>query len=171
MQRPTSTEYKPFAATYINLVPDKNFLDTLNQSTKDTIAFFNSIPAAKQEYRYAEGKWTIKEVLMHITDTERVMSYRALTGIRGDSKSIMCDMDQDLYVAGADVTDRTISDILEEFAAIRLSTIKLFQHVNVEQSLREVRMNDGTIFTVRALGYIIIGHALHHTNITKERYL
>lgn len=171
MLRPCSNEYKPFAATYVNLVPDGHFMDLLNQNTEEAIAFFNSIPATKQDYSYAAGKWTIKEVLMHIADTERVMSHRALTGIRNDTKAIMCDMDQDLYVNGTDVSGRTISDILEEFTAIRTSTIKLFQHVNEEQSLREVHMNDGTIFTVRAFGYIIIGHVIHHINITKERYL
>ncbi|MCB0696964.1 MAG: DinB family protein [Chitinophagaceae bacterium] len=171
MQRPDSNEYKPFAERYIQLVPEGNFMELYRQNTNDAIAFFSNLPANKHEYRYAEGKWTLKEMLMHIADTERVMNYRALTGIRGDRAAIMYDMDQDLYAAGADVSGRTWDDILEEFAAVRTTGLKLFGHITSEQSRAVIHMIDGGTFTVRALGYINIGHMMHHMNIINERYL
>src|SRR5690606_29008489 len=119
MQRPEQNEYKPFAARYISLVPAGDFIDIYRQNTEDVLAFFNSLPTAKHEYSYATGKWNLKEVLMHLADTERVMNYRALTGIRGDHRAVLYDMDQDLYANGADVSGRTMGDIIEEFVAVR----------------------------------------------------
>jgi len=171
MQRPEPNEHKPYVARYISLVPEGNFIDVLKQNTNDSIDFFTNIPTDKEDHRYADGKWSIKEVLIHIADTERVMYYRALTGIRGDNKAIMYDMDQDLYTGNADVSGRTLTDILEEFSAIRTTGIKLFENITEEQSQAIIQLKDGGIFSVRAIGYMNIGHILHHINVIKERYL
>ncbi len=171
MQRPQLNEHKAYVERYVNLVPEGDYIEVLKQNTNNSTEFFNNIPANKEDYRYADGKWSIKQVLLHITDTERVMYYRALTGIRGDSKAVMYDMDQDLYTDNADVTGRTLADLTEEFITVRNSGIKLFENVSEEQSKAIIHLNDGGVFSVRALGYMVIGHMLHHINIIKERYL
>ena len=124
MQRPEPNEHKPYVARYISLVPEGNFIDVLKQNTNDSIDFFTNIPTDKEDHRYADGKWSIKEVLIHIADTERVMYYRALTGIRGDNKAIMYDMDQDLYF-GYSAGDRN-SERLPPYTALDLRWSKRF---------------------------------------------
>lgn len=171
MQRPAITEHKPYAKTYIDLVPEGQYIASLQNNTAEVLSFYNAIPEEKHNHAYADGKWTIKEVLMHIIDTERVMTYRALTGIRGDNKAQLSDMDQNIYAADLNLSNRTMQDILEEFSAVRMASLKLFQNTTEEQSKREVRLVDGGMFTVRAFGYLIIGHAIHHNNIIMERYL
>lgn len=108
---------------------------------------------------------------MHIMDTERGMSYRAFVGARGDKHTRLYTMEEDLYAANADVSGRTMYDLLEEFSAIRTATEKLFANMTDAQSIDAATMEDGTHVTPRALGYIIVGHLLHHINVIKERYL
>lgn len=171
MQHPAINEYKAFAQKYIDLVPNGDYPVLLQQNTSDTISFFNNIPEEKHSYAYAQGKWTVKDVLLHIIDTERVMTYRTLTGIRGDKNALHSDMNQDTYASGANTTIRTLPDLLEEFQAVRTASQKLFDNIDNTIGSREVHLADGGMFTVRALGYIIIGHAAHHQNILSERYL
>lgn len=170
MQRPTPNEYNPYFQRYIDLVDDGNFMEMLRQNTDNTISYFAEIPADKHEYRYEEGKWTPKEVLMHIIDTERVFNYRALVAARGDSETPLHKMEPDLYAKNAVVTHRTMQSLIMEFNAVRAATEVLYEHMTNEQSER-IGNNIAFPITPRALGHIIIGHIHHHVNILNERYL
>lgn len=170
MQRPDATEYFPYFETYVSIVPDGNFLDTLRQNGADVIQLFGELPADKHNYAYAEGKWSVKEVLMHITDVERVMSYRALVAARGDSETMLCSMDDKLYLKNSNAAAREMKSLIEEFAAVRNATLKFFETVTEEQSRLTANVNSHPT-SARALGYIIAGHAMHHTRVVQERYL
>ena len=170
MNRPNTSEYHPFYSGYIQLVSEGNFLQLLKENTLQVRSFFNSIRSDKQDHKYQPGKWTIKQILMHMADTERVMSYRALTVSRGDTHANLPNMDENLFAVHANVSGRTIEDLLNEFLVIREATTLLFGYMNDSQSTFSGNVLGHTI-TPRALGYIIIGHAQHHMNIIKQRYL
>jgi uncharacterized damage-inducible protein DinB len=170
MQKPVAEEHNPYFTRYISLVPDGNYIQLLKANTIDIIDFFRGIPKEKHNYRYAEGKWSIKDILMHITDTERVMMYRALVAARGDNSSILCNMEEDLYAANVNVTNRTLKSILSEFTSLRTSTELFFENLGDEASKLRAKTETHPI-TARAVGYILIGHPMHHMNVIKERYL
>jgi len=170
MKPPLSSEYHPFYSGYIQLVHEGNFLQLLKENSLEVNAFFSSLRKEKHEFRYAPGKWTVKRILMHVIDTERVMSYRALTIARGDVHAQLPSMDENLFAANAAVTGRTIEDLLTEFGVVRESTSLLFGYMTDAQS-GNVGQVLGHAVTPRALGYVIIGHAQHHINVVKQKYL
>lgn len=170
MQRPEPEEHNPYFSRYISLVPEGDYLKLLRSSTEEIIDFFKKIPEGKHNYRYAEGKWSIKDILMHITDTERVMVYRALVAARGDSSTILCNMEEDLYAANVNVTNRTLDSILSEFSSLRTSTELFFENLDEEASKFRAKTETHPI-TARTVGYILIGHPKHHMEVIKERYL
>lgn len=170
MKRPETKEYNPYFSRYISLVPDGDYLQLLKQNTQNILKFFKDIPSDKHDYRYAEGKWSVKDILMHITDTERVMMYRALVAARGDSKTILYNMDEDNYTANAGAGKRTLGNIIEEFRSLRNATELFFENLSEEASC--LRANTQTYpITARTVGYILIGHPIHHIEVIKERYL
>ena len=170
MNRPSANEYNPYFEGYISLVEPGNFHELLVSNHRTVIDFFKSIPPHKHDYAYAPGKWTIKQVVLHITDTERVMQYRALTVARGDIESNLPAMDENRFASEADVTGRNMSDLLDEFSIVREAGKLLFSRINERQSAYLGKAN-GFPITPRALGYIILGHPLHHLNVIRERYL
>jgi DinB family protein len=170
MTRPQPSEYHPFYNGYIQQVPEGNFLQLLKENSLEVKSFFNSIRKDKHDYRYQPGKWTVKQMLMHMSDTERVMSYRALTVARGDLKSNLPNMDENLFALHANVVGRTMEDILNEYMTVREATTLLFGYMNDEQTMYKGNVL-GHVITPRALGYIIIGHAQHHMKVVRERYL
>ena len=170
MQKPLANEYNPYFQGYINLSGEGDFKELFEKNTANTVYYFSHIPAEKHDYRYEAGKWTIKEVLMHIIDTERVFAYRALVAARGDSETPLHKMDPDLYVKGVEVSGRSLDSLVKEFAAVRGATEVLFENMTDEQSAR-VGNNIAFPITPRALGYIMMGHIQHHINIINERYL
>lgn len=170
MTKPQPSEYNSYFGRYIQLVPEGNFLQLLSDNLQLVKSFFSSIKKDKQDYRYQPDKWTIKQILLHIIDTERVMSYRALTISRGDAQVVFPSMDENLFAENAIVGNRSMENLLEEFSAVRRASNFLFENMSDEQSLYT-----GTVMkektTARALGYIIVGHAMHHIDVIKERYL
>lgn len=169
MQRPSTDEYATSYQKYFDLVPEGDYLSLLRQNLLSTINRFENIPTEKLDYRYAEGKWTIKEVFMHIIDTERVFSYRALVAARGDATTPHYRMDEELYARNVDVSDRTLQSLISEFKAVRAATEQLFEHLSDTQS--KLRCNIVTHqMTTRAIGYFLIGHVQHHLSIIEERY-
>lgn len=170
MQKPDSKEHRPYFANYLNLVPDGDFFQLYDQNTDEVARFFSSIDKSKHEYRYAENKWTPKEVLLHVCDTDRIFSYRAFVCIRGDSNTILMPFDENVYAANADVSNRSMDSIVDEFRIIRQGLRILLENASEEQR-KFLGNNDGFKISARALGYITIGHAIHHMNIIKERYL
>lgn len=169
MQKPTSTEYNPAYQKYFDLVPGGDYLELLQQNGDATAQFFASIPSDKHDYRYAEGKWTIKEVFMHIVDTERVFAYRALAAARGDETPVY-RMDEELYTRNVNVTKRTMADLVSEFKTVRKGSEYLFENVSDEASLRSCKIVTHPM-SVRAIGYFLIGHVQHHVGIVRHRYL
>ena len=171
MQRPFPGDYNPYFEKYINLVADAGGAALLLQQNKDGIvAFFNAIGANQHDFAYAPGKWTIKNVLMHLIDTERVMAYRMLAAARGDKATVLPPMDEDLYAANVDAGFRSMDSLLVEFSVVREATILLVAHLSEEQ-LKSVGNVAGHPITPLALVYIIAGHGLHHVSVIRERYL
>jgi uncharacterized damage-inducible protein DinB len=170
IEKPKEDEYAPYTIMYIGLLPDDGLvLKYLEDNLKATSDFILSLPEEKLTYRYAEGKWTIKEILAHIVDDERIYAYRALRFARND-KTELPGFEQDDYAIYSGANDRDIKDILEEFATVRHATISLFEGFDREALLR-AGVADGKVMSVRAAAFHIAGHELHHINIIKERYL
>jgi uncharacterized damage-inducible protein DinB len=167
--RPSASEYAPFYGTYVRKVEEENPLSALENSFQEAKDFLSTLPAEKAEYRYAEGKWSVKEVLQHIVDTERIMAYRALAIARND-KTPLPGFDENNYVENLDIDHRSLADIIAEFLELRISTLSLFGSFTREVLLRQGTMS-GNPASVRALGFIITGHQLHHFQVLKERYL
>jgi uncharacterized damage-inducible protein DinB len=170
MQRPHPNEYATHYQPYIDLVENGDFFELIALNKKDVTTFFKNIPQEKYDYRYAANKWTIKQVILHIIDTERVFSYRALTCARGD-KSPLPFMDENKYAENAIFPNRTMKSLIREFEIVRESSILLFENITEEQSKLIGTIGGKYDITARALGYLIMGHAIHHINIIKERYL
>jgi len=165
--RPQSGEYDPYYGRYITLVNSDDIVTLLDSQASDTIALLNSHPA-KAEYHYAPGKWTVKEMLGHLNDTERIMTYRALRISRGD-KTPLAGFEQDDYVRGGNFSQRALDDLVAEFGNVRKATVSFFRHLDAEAATRRGTANNVEI-TPRALAFIIAGHELHHRKILQEKY-
>jgi uncharacterized damage-inducible protein DinB len=155
--------------SYIDRVRDKEPLKVLEDQMNSTQDLFTSISDEKGNFAYAEGKWTIKELIGHLIDSERVFGYRALRFARGD-KTELPGFEQDDYVAAADFSKRSLSDLAEEFYLVRKSNLLLFKSFSEEELSRTGIANDGEV-SVEALLHIIAGHENHHINVIKEKYL
>lgn len=167
-QRPQADEFPVYYKGYIDTVADDVLLELENQ-IESLPKFLSAISEEKASFAYAEGKWTIKEVLGHMLDTERIMSYRALCFARQDATALP-GFDENDYVKHAHFNDRTLQSLLDEFVVLRKSTMYLLKSFNQEELNRSGISNDKPI-TVRALIFILAGHVNHHQHILKERYL
>ena len=170
MKFPKEGEYASFYRGYIEKAGQGDFFELLDKKKKKTIDSFKNIPIDLHNYSYAEGKWTIKELLIHLVDCERVFVYRALTGARGDNYSVLPSFDEDLFLENANVINRPLEDILAEFTHTRISNRLFFKSLNEEATSRSANTN-GVPMSTRAFGFIIIGHSNHHLSVLKERYL
>lgn len=163
-------EYSQFYANYVALVSDEySLLEELEISVHRLVKFVREIPMDKFDYRYAEGKWTIKDILQHLVDAERVFAYRALCFARND-KTELPGFEEDDYVIEANANKRSIQDLLTELLIVRQSSLALFKSFNDEQLMR-IGTASNNPMSVRALGFIIIGHQNHHQRVFEERYL
>jgi uncharacterized damage-inducible protein DinB len=170
IEKPNEGEYAPYAIQYIGLLPDDGLvLEHLKDNLKITRDFLLSLPEERLTYRYAEGKWTIKEILLHITDDERIYSYRALRFARKDPTELP-GFEQDEYALHSGANERTIHDLVEELATVREATISLYSGLDVA-ALARGGVASGNYMSVRAIAYHIAGHELRHLNIIRERYL
>jgi uncharacterized damage-inducible protein DinB len=162
-------EYSNFNATYIKAAANVELIEELEICLHEFIRFVQNIPMDKFDYRYAEGKWTIKDIIQHVIDTERIFAYRALRISRNDTTPLPGFEEND-YVENTKANKRGIQDLLAEFSAVRYATLFLFKSFSEEQ-LKRMGTASGTAISVRAIGFIIIGHQKHHQNIFQERYL
>ena len=170
IDKPKDSEYPAYAHVYIDLLPhDGLILKHLHDNFVSIRDFITAIPEARLLHRYAEGKWTIKEILSHLVDDERIYAYRALRFARNDFTQLP-GFDQDQYARYSGANQRAVEDILDEFALVRQSTIALFNSLD-DDALMRGGVADGNRVTVRALAYHIAGHELRHRNVIKERYL
>jgi uncharacterized damage-inducible protein DinB len=163
------TEYAPSYAAYIKLLEDVNLIEELEISLHEFIKFVQNIPMDKFDYRYAEGKWTIKEIIQHLIDTERIFSYRAMRISRND-KTPLPGFEEDDYVINTNANGRNLQELLTEMALVRQSTIALFKSFSEEQ-LKRMGIASNNPVSVRAIGFSTIGHQKHHQKIFQERYL
>ncbi len=170
IQKPKDGEFPPYAAMYISLLPDDGLvLKHSRENFKSVKEFIFSLPKEKLSYRYAKDKWTIREILVHIMDDERIFAYRALRFARND-KTELPGFEQDDYVPYSKANDRSLKDIFEEYETIRKATLSLFNSFNEEDFLRSGVANGHSV-SVRALAYHLAGHEVHHMKIIKERYV
>ena len=162
-------EYSEFVATYIKALDDAILLEELEISLHDFIKFVQNIPMDKFDYRYADGKWTIKDIIQHIIDAERIFGYRALRISRND-KTPLAGFEENEYVESATANSRSIQELLTEFSAVRHSNLLLFKSFSEEQ-LKRLGIASNHTISVRALGFLMIGHQKHHQRVFAERYL
>tara|TARA_R110000868_G_scaffold82057_2_gene231908 strand:- start:879 stop:1394 length:516 start_codon:yes stop_codon:yes gene_type:complete len=163
------TEYAPFYAGYIKVLEDVNLMEELEICLHDFIKFVQNIPMDKFDYRYAEGKWTIKEIIQHLIDAERVFSYRAMRISRND-KTPLPGFEENDYVDNTNANERNLQGLLTEMAVVRQATLALFKSFSEEQ-LARVGVASNSPVSVRAIGFILIGHQKHHQKVYQERYL
>lgn len=166
--RPEASEYPAFYAGYIASVPSENLLDVLQRSGEDISTTLGTIPEERGGYQYAEGKWSIRTLLGHVIDAERIFAYRALRLARSDSTPLP-GFDEGEFAKAAESDSRTIASLAEEFMHLRASTVRLFASFPEAAWTRSGTVNKGQV-SVRALGYITAGHAMHHLRILRERY-
>jgi hypothetical protein len=167
--RPTSGEYAEYYDRYISLVPEGDIVATLERQLDSTIALLSGIDESQANKRYEPGKWSIKELVGHLIDSERIFAYRALRFARND-QTPLSGFEQDDYVRDAVFDDRTLADLTDEFEHVRKANISLFGSLSDEAYSRRGPANEVEI-SVRALAYIIAGHEAHHMHVLKTRYL
>lgn len=169
MNRPERTEYDPYYERYVSLVENDEILDTLGTQSIKLNALLSGMPEERGEFRYADGKWSIKELLGHLIDGERMFAYRLFRISRGDQTPIE-GFEQDGYIENAHSDERSFSDLLDEFSLLRRANMLFFNNLTPEAWDRVGTANNVKI-SVRALVYIMAGHIEHHLAILKERYL
>ena len=169
LTRPAADEYNPYYARYISKVPEGDITQTLTSQLMSTLEFLETIPESKGDHLYAPGKWTVKEVLLHVIDAERIFAYRALRIARGDATPL-ASFEQDDYVPMSRAGERTVRDLAEELGHVRRASIALFEHLDEEAMARRGTASNAPV-TPRALAYIIAGHEVHHVAILREKYL
>lgn len=168
-RRPEVGEYDPFYQAYIDRVPDGSIMEALEEQRYEIMGLLGSLDNATADFRYEDGKWSVKEVLGHLVDTERIFTTRALCFARGESISLP-GFEQDEYVSRGEFERRSLASLSEEFDAVRVSTERLFDGLCESQWGRSGIANDARM-SVRAVAYIIVGHAAHHLSVLRGRYL
>lgn len=167
--RPTTEEAAPYYFTYINQVERENPLEEMERQADEVLPFLAAISEEKSLHRYAPGKWSIRQVLNHVTDTERAFAFRALWFARGFDEPLP-SYDQNIAAAGAQADGVAWSAHVDEFCRVRLATVSLFRNLPADAWKRTGVASDN-VFTVRALAYIMPGHVTHHVRVLRERYL
>jgi uncharacterized damage-inducible protein DinB len=167
--RPEANEYAPYYEKYVSLVPAGEVVDTLERQAQETLALLRAVPEERGGHAYEAGKWSIKQVVGHMLDTERIFAYRALAIARGEQQPLP-GMDQEEYMAVANFDARTLADLLDEFAHMRQANVHMFRGLDADAWARRGVASDNEV-TVRALAHILAGHEAHHVRILRKRYL
>jgi uncharacterized damage-inducible protein DinB len=168
MKRPETNEFAPYYNNYISLIEGDDVMPILNSQSAEIRSIFANVPEEKGSYAYADGKWTVKELLSHLIDGERIFAYRILRISRGDKTSIE-GFEQDDYIENSNANNRLFADLLDEFDLQRRSNQLLLNNISDEGSKRMGTASDNPV-SVRALTYIMAGHVRHHIKILNERY-
>jgi uncharacterized damage-inducible protein DinB len=168
-KRPQSNDYAPYYGKYVMLVPDGNFLEILESQIQEMKQLLEPLSDQQADFRYAPGKWSIKETLGHISDAERIFAVRILRIARGDQTPLP-GFEQDDFVKVSNAASRKLADLLDEFTAIRRASIALIRSLDDASWLRRGTASDNQV-TVLAIAFIIAGHVLHHRIIFEKQYL
>lgn len=169
MNRPEKEEYNAYYETYVSLVEETDIVSALENQMSDLQNALGGVSEEKSLYAYAEGKWTIKELVGHLIDGERIFAYRALRIGRADATPLE-GFEQDGYIENANFNARTLDNLMEELSLVRRANILLFRNLD-ESAWRRVGTASDSPVSVRALAYIMVGHIRHHTNILRGKYL
>jgi len=169
MNRPSQAEYAPFYQGYVEQVSESDIMQVLRSELDDLDVLLSHVPAEKETYAYADGKWTIRQIVGHLIDGERVFGYRALCIARGEKQNLP-GFDQNDYMATAPYIEIELEDLLSEMRLVRLSNIAMLRSLNDEAWERTGTANANDV-TVRAIAFIMAGHVRHHMKVLKERYL
>ena len=169
LPRPGAGEYGEFYAGYVAEMPDGDVLAALERQGEETFALFSALPEERGGYRYAPGKWAIKDLVTHLADAERVFAYRALLFARGD-ETPLASFEQDQYVPTGNFNARTLTSLADEFAHVRATTLDLYTYLDPE-ALGRRGSASGFVVSVRAMAFVIAGHVAHHERVLREKYL
>jgi Mg2+ and Co2+ transporter CorA len=169
MNRPEPNEYNEYYAGYVALVTETDVIDALENQIDEIKDLIKQIPEEKGSFAYEEGKWSIKQVIGHLIDTERVFSYRALRFSKGDT-TVLPGYDQDLFVEKGGFNDTSLHDLRKQLTSLRKANVIFFKNLSEGADLMKGNAN-GNEVSVRALAYMMVGHVRHHLNIVRERYL
>lgn len=169
MPRPAVGDYAPHFETYIQLVQEDQVPSIIEKYAPSIAAFYNSLPESKADYAYSNGKWTIKQVLQHVIDAERVFAYRLMRIARNDQTPLP-GFDENAFARNARVAERSLQSLKDELQAVRTSTEYLLRSLN-EEELQHKGTASGYPITANTFAFIIYGHLLHHQRILTERYL
>lgn len=164
----TTHNFKSYFDYYVELVQDP-WLESMEKGITERASFFEAIPAEKWDYRYAEGKWTVKQMLQHIIDCERIFCYRALS-IARDPEQALAGFDHDKFADAADTSDRNSDQLINEYKQVRLATIALFNSFS-NREFKNTGVANGLDLSVETLAFLVSGHELHHIKVLKEKYL
>lgn len=167
--RPKGDEHNPYYSIYIDRLPDGDIVDTLERQLPRATEFLRSIPASKADHRYAEGKWSVKQIIGHLADSERVFQYRAMRFSRADATPV-AGFDENLYVANSRFASASIADLIREFEHLRHASVLMLRALDEEGFGRSGVANNHAV-TVRALAWVMAGHVDHHMEIIRTRYL
>ncbi|MCE4049643.1 DinB family protein [Bacillus sp. Au-Bac7] len=167
--KPAITDYPEHYRNYVNLVPEGNIIEILESQLHDTKNLLADIKKEQADFRYAEGKWSVLEVVGHVMDTERIMNYRILRMARGD-QTPLAGYDDEKYVEESNFSSRTIADLLAEWTVVRAATVALLKGLPKASWMKTGFANNGE-FTVNSIAYIIAGHERHHVGLLKSRYM
>lgn len=163
------SDFQKYIQRYLDLIPSENWLEELKKSEEKTVGIYSKLTEEQSLFAYAEGKWTLKEVLLHLSDTERVFQYRILAIARGDQKDLP-GFDEELYAKNSFANERTLESLLEEYQLVRKSSQILLETAN-SSALKNIGTANGNQISAETIGKLIIGHNIHHLNVIEERYL
>lgn len=163
------TDFQKYIQRYLDLIPSENWVDELKKAGDKTISLYSYLTEEQSKYAYAEGKWTLKEVLLHLSDTERVFQYRILAFARGE-KSELPGFDEEGYAANSFANERSLESLLEEYQLVRKSSQILLETLN-PLVLNNIGTANGNQISVETICKLIVGHNIHHLNVVEERYL
>ncbi|GAA5085822.1 DinB family protein [Chryseobacterium ginsengisoli] len=163
------TDFQKYVQRYLDLIPSENWLEELKKSGENTVEIYSKLTEEQSLFAYAEGKWTLKELLLHLSDTERIFQYRILAFARGD-KNELPGFDEELYAKNSFANERSINSLLEEYQLIRKSSQILLETLN-PSVLDNLGTANGNQISAETIGKLIVGHNVHHLNIIEERYL
>ena len=166
--RPAADEFAPYYGTYITKVPDGDVVRTLHGQIAQTLEYLRAIPESRGGHRYAPGKWSIREVVGHLADAERIFAYRALRFARGDSTPL-ASFDENAYVTNARLDERPLASLIDEYEAVRGATVAMFDGLFPDEWIRAGEAS-GKRMSVRALAWVVAGHELHHVEVLRTRY-
>lgn len=167
--KPDPSEMTSYQRSYADLVPEGDLLSVLEKNSKEVVQLLSPLSPEKLKYRYAEGKWSIPQLLVHVMDAERIFSYRILCIARGD-KTPLPGFEEDDYARNSNADERAFSEVLEEYINVRKATISLLKSLN-DSLLSNTGISNTKKVSVRTLCYILAGHEIHHVNVLKEKYL